>query len=74
MTDITGAPNSKRVFISYKEISVSEYSLTAAEILTRAGFGPAVFALSFSDTGERINYDRELRIEDGMKLQATLKS
>ena len=74
MADIKGGLNPKRVFVSNKEISVSEDSLTAAEILTRAGFGPAAFALSFSDTGERINYHRELRIKDGMKMEVTLKS
>jgi hypothetical protein len=71
---ITGGPKSKRVFVSYKEISVSEDSLAAADILIRAGFHPAAYELSFSDTGERINYDRELKIKDGMKMKATVKS
>lgn len=73
MADKTMSPN-KRVFVSYKEFSVSEDSLTAAEILTRAGFHPAAYELSFSDTGNRVNYDRELKIRDGMKMEATVKS
>jgi hypothetical protein len=74
MADITGDANSKRVFVSYKEILVSEDSLTAAEILTKAGFNPAAYELSLSDTGERMNYDRELKIKDGMKMEASVKS
>lgn len=74
MADKASHSNSKRIFVSYKEISVSEDSLTAAEILIRTGFHPAAYELSFSDTGKRVNYDRELKIRDGMKMEATVKS
>ncbi|AIC16063.1 hypothetical protein [Nitrososphaera viennensis] len=76
MVDLTRVTKEKMVFVNGKETPIIEESLTAEEVLERAGFAPTEYALYFSnDSKEKpVKDDKKiLKIENGMKLEAVLK-
>lgn len=73
-SDVTGGPGAKNVTVGFKEIPIREESLAAEQILERAGLDPLEYELRFPNTGERVSSGRILKIEDGMKLDAVIKS
>jgi hypothetical protein len=74
MVDLTRVTREKMVFVNDKEIPIIEDSLSAAEILERAGFAPTEYILYFSNSRRSMNVDKTLKIENGMKMEAVLRA
>lgn len=72
--DVTGGPGAKMVTVGFKSIPIREDSLTPVEILEKAGLDPLEYELRFPNTREPINSETTLKIENGMKLDAVVKS
>lgn len=73
VADMTGGPGAKRVTVGFKEIPVREDSLTAVQLLERAGLDPLEYELHMPTSGHAIASDGIIEIEDGMKLDAKVK-
>lgn len=77
MVDITSVAREKMVFVNDKEIPIIEDSLSADEILERAGFAPTEYLLYTLDrkTSEEkpTIAKKTLKIENGMRVEAVLK-
>ncbi|AIF84258.1 hypothetical protein NTE_02204 [Candidatus Nitrososphaera evergladensis SR1] len=74
VSDVTDGPSAKNVTVGFKDIPIREEFLTAEQILERAGLDPLEYELRFPNTGEQISFERVLKIKDGMKLDAVIKS
>jgi hypothetical protein len=73
VADVTGGPGAKRVIVGFKEIPIREESLTAVQLLERAGLDPLEYELRIPKTGEPIASNGTIKIQDGMKLDANVK-
>jgi hypothetical protein len=74
VSDLTGGPGTKKDVVGFKDVPISEDSLTPEKLLERAGLDPMEYELRYPDTGEPVPWNRALRIEDGMKLDAAIKN
>jgi hypothetical protein len=73
-SDITGGPGTKWVTVGFKEIPISQESLTAEELLEKAGLDPLEYELRFPSSTRPISSSTEITVEDGMKIDAVIKS
>jgi sulfur carrier protein ThiS len=82
MIDIKSVATEKMIYVNDREIPIIEDSLTAAEMLEKAGFSPTEYVLYTVSDGNGRNIERKrkplkdsqrVKIENGARLFAALE-